>query len=56
MSTEERTIHIYVDNNLVDTVELKFYAGTREADIEEVVKESIDNLKSHIGNENLKVY
>lgn len=56
MSLEEKTIHIYVDNGKVDTIELKFYQGTREADIEEVVKESIENIKMHAGNDKLKVY
>lgn len=53
---EDRTITIYVNNNQIQPVELKFYAGVNEADIEELIKETIENLKSSAKNPSLKLF
>lgn len=52
----ERVFRIYIDNKDTEAFSLKFYKDTSKEDINEVVRETINNLRHHLNNENLQVW
>lgn len=52
----ERVFRIYIDNKESEAFSLKFYKDTSKEDINEVIRETIHNLKYHLKNENLQVW